>query len=135
MEIAQLCTSTSVAANHVSLSSEKHVSNMAGRTMIHIYTPEPMSLPSVNLLHLTEFKSLDKILKLMVNTTRSKVKSSSYHDVTHLQPPTNVLTKYQLPKPYGFYDIARTRLYRSRSIQQGQRSNQGHSMMLHIYNP
>ena len=28
-----------------------------------------------------------------------------------------------------------TRFYRSRSLQQGQRSNQGHTMMLHIYNP
>ena len=45
-----------------------------------------MSLPSVNLLQLTEFKRPDKILKLMV-------------------------------------------------IRQGQSSNQGHTMMLHTYNP
>ena len=31
-----------------------------------------------------------------------KVKSRSYHDVAHLHPLTNVPTKYQLPKPYGF---------------------------------
>ena len=49
---------------------------------MHTYTYMP--LPSVNLLHRTEFKSPDKILKLMVNTTRS---------------------------------------------------NQGHTMMLHTYNP
>ena len=36
---------------------------------------------------------------------------------------TNVLTKYQLPTPYGIQDIARTRFYRSRSLRQGQRSN------------
>ena len=44
-----------------------------------------MSLPRVNFLHLTEFKSPDKILKLMVNMTRSKVKSRSHHDVAHPQ--------------------------------------------------
>ena len=44
-----------------------------------------------------------------------KVKSRSHHDVAHLQPLTNVPTKYQLPTPYGFQDIARTRFYRARS--------------------
>ena len=51
----------------------------------------------------------------------------------HLQPLTNVPTKYQLPTPYGFRDTARTRFYRSRSLQQGQRSNQGQTMTLHTY--
>ena len=46
-------------------------------------------------------------------------------------PPTNVPTKYQLPTPYGLRDIARTRFYKSRSLQQGQRSNQGYTMTLH----
>ena len=64
---------------------------------------------------------------------RSKIKSRSRHDIAHLQPLTNVLTKYQLPTPYGFQDIARTRFYRS--PWQGQISNQGHTMMLHTYNP
>ena len=41
----------------------------------------------------------------------------------------------QLPTPYGFRDIARTRFYRSRSLRQGQRSNQGHTMTLHTYTP
>ena len=31
-----------------------------------------------------------------------KVKSRSHHDAAHLQPLTNVPTKHQLPKPYGF---------------------------------
>ena len=62
---------------------------------------------------------------------RSKVKSRSDHDAPHLHPLTNVPTKYQLPTPYGFQDIARTRFYRSRSLRQGQRSNQGQMMMLH----
>ena len=47
--------------------------------------------------------------------------------------PTNVPTKYQLPTPYNFREIARTRYYRSRSLRQGQRLNQGHTMMLHTY--
>ena len=40
---------------------------------------------------------------------RSKVKSRSDHDVAHLHPLTNVPSKYQLPTPYGFRDIVRTR--------------------------
>ena len=33
-------------------------------------------------------------------------RSKSDHDVAHLHPLTNVPTKYQLPAPYGFRDIA-----------------------------
>ena len=66
---------------------------------------------------------------------RSKVKASSHHDVAHLRPLINVHTKYQLPTPFGFQDIARTKFYRSRSLWQGQRSNQGHTMTLHTYTP
>ena len=54
-------------------------------------------------------KNPDKILKLIDTMTRSKVKSRSHHEVAHLQPPTNVPTKYQLSSPYGFRDTARTR--------------------------
>ena len=64
---------------------------------------------------------------------RSKVKLRSHHDIAHLHPLTNVPTKYQLPTPYGFRDIARTRFYRSRSLRQGQRSNQCHTMTLYTY--
>ena len=72
---------------------------------------------------------------MKVTTARSKVKSGSHHDAAHLQPLTNVPTKYQLPTPYSFRDIARTRFYRSRSLQQGQRSNQGQTMTMHTYTP
>ena len=78
---------------------------------------------------------MDKILKVKVTTARSKVKSRSHHDIAHLQPPTNVPTKYQVPTPYAFRDIAQTRFYRSRSLQQGQRLNQGYTMMVHTYTP
>ena len=49
-----------------------------------------------------------------------KVKSRSHHGVAHLHPLTNVPTKYQLPTPYGFRDIAQTRFSNSRSLPQGQ---------------
>ena len=45
--------------------------------------------------------------------------ADAHHD-SHLQPPTNVPTKYQLPTPYSFQDIAKTRFYRSKSLQKGQ---------------
>ena len=77
----------------------------------------------------------NKILTVKVTTTRSKVKSMSHHDTAHLQHLTNVPTKHQLPTPYGFRDIAQTRFYRSRSLPQGQRSNQGQTMTLHTYTP
>ena len=43
--------------------------------------------------------------------------------------PNNVPTKYELPTPYGFRDIARARFYRSRSQRQGQRS---HHVVSHL---
>ena len=57
------------------------------------------------------------------------------HDNTHQKPLTNVPTKHQLPTPYSFRDIVRTRFYRSRSLRQGQRSNPGQTMTLHTYTP
>ena len=44
----------------------------------------------------------DKIFKLKVTTTRSKVKSRSDHNVAHLHILSNVPTKYQLPTSYSF---------------------------------
>ena len=78
----------------------------------------------------------DNIFKLKVTTARSNDKSRSHHDVAHLHPLTNV--PYQVPTPYGFRDIARTKFYRSRSLDslwQSQRSSQGHTMTLHTYTP
>ena len=67
------------------------------------------------------------------------VKSRSYHDDAHLHPQTNVLTKHQLPTPYGcqdrWQDIAWTRFSSSRSLWQGERSNHGHTIMLYTYTP
>ena len=86
-----------------------------GHTMtLHTYNTRLMSLPNIN------FQPPYGFRKVKVTTTRSKVKSRSDHDVLHLHTLANVPTKYQLPTPYGFRDIAGTRFYRSRSLQQGQ---------------
>ena len=129
--------------------------------MLHTYNPPPMSLPSINFLHLTVTEiqpiqdfigqghygkakgqikvtiwlctptppnqcpyqvltsytlpflrySPNKIFKLKVTTAKSKVKSRSDHDVTHLHLQTNVPTKYQLSTPYGFWDTALTNFF------------------------
>ena len=80
-----------------------------------------MSLPSINFLHLT-VAEIQPRQGFIGQGHYGKVKSRSDHDVAHLQLLTNVPTKYQLPTPHGFRDIARTRFYRSRSLRQGQRS-------------
>ena len=72
--------------------------------------------------------SPDKILKVKITTAGTKVKSKSHHDAAHLPPPINVTTKYQLPMRNSCRDIAQTRYYRSRSLRQGQGSNQGQTM-------
>ena len=92
-----------------------------------------MTLTVLNLHQKTDPRC-KKILKVKVTTTSSKVKSRSHHDAAHLEPLTNVPTKHQHPTPYSFRDIARTRFYRSRSLRQGQKSNQGQTMF-HTYTP
>ena len=92
-----------------------------------------MSLPSIIFLHLTVSEIQPGQDFIGQGQARSKVKSRSHHDVAQLHPLTNVPTKYQLLTPYGFRDIARTRFYRSRSLWQGERSNQGHTITLHTY--
>ena len=103
------------------------------KIMMHTYNPYQASTS-----YTLEFQRycLDKILKVKVTTTRSKVKSKSHHDGAHLHPLTNVPTKYQLPTPYSFRDIARTRFSRSRSLSQGHYDKvKGHTMTVHTYTP
>ena len=102
--------------------------------MLHTYIPQPMFLPSINFVHLT-VSEISQVQDFIGQGHYNKVKSRSHHDVAHLRPLTNVPTTYQLPTPYGFRDIAQTRFYRSRSLQQGQRSNQGHTMTMHTHTP
>ena len=69
--------------------------------MLHTYNPQPMTLPSINFLYFMVSETvLDQYFKGQGHY--SKVKSRSHHDVAHLQFPTNLPTKYQLPRPYGF---------------------------------
>ena len=93
-----------------------------------------MTLTVLNLHQKTDPK-VQQDFKGQGHYDKVKVKSRSYNDTAHLQPLTNVPTKHQLPTPYGFRDIARTKFYTSRSLQQGQRSNQGQTMTLHAYTP
>ena len=81
-----------------------------------------MSLASINFIHLTVSEILPRQDFIVQGhyKARSQVKSRSHNDVAHLYPLNNVPTMYQLPKPFGFRDIARTGFYRSRSLLQGQ---------------
>ena len=86
-------------------------------THIHLHTPPNQCPYQVSPFYTlwNPRNSPDKILKLTVTITGLNVKSRSQNDVAHKHPRTNVPTKYQLPIPYGFWDIARTRFYRTRS--------------------
>ena len=99
-----------MAAEHT-LAEQKRLHQDA---YIHLHTP-----PNQRSYQVSTFYTLwiprngpDRILKLMVTMTRSKVKSRSQNDVAHLQSITNIPTNYQLSTPYGFHDIAWTRFYR-----------------------
>ena len=69
-----------------------------------------MSLPGINVQYLTfSEKRPGQDFKVQGHYSKTKGQTRSHHDVAHLQPPTNVPTKYQLPTPYSFRDIAHTR--------------------------
>ena len=93
------------------------------KIMMHTHNPKAMSLPTTNVLHFTILDIMSKQNFKEVTMARLKVKS-----------PTSVSTKYQLPTPYSFPDIGQKIHYRSTSLKQGQRSNQGHTMMCHALN-
>ena len=107
-----------------SRSLQQYQRSNQGQTMtLHTCIPNqcPYQVSTSYTLRLPRY-SPDKILQVKVTTARSKVKSRSHHDIVHLHYLTNVPTKYQLPTPHGFRDMAWTRFYRSRSLPQGQRS-------------
>ena len=52
-----------------------------------------------------------------------KVKLRSNYDEAQLHPLTSVPTKYELPTPYSFWDMARTRFFNVKVIT--ARSNHG----------
>ena len=81
---------------------QSHYGKVKSHTMVlHTYNPRGMSLPSINFLHLT-VSYIWPGQDCIGQGHYSKVKSRSHYDTTHLHPPTNVPTKYQLPTPYGF---------------------------------
>ena len=85
------------------------VKSRSHHDIAHLH-PQPMSLPSINFLHLM----ISEILPGQDFQTQghySKVKSRSDHDIAHLHPLTNVPTKYQLPTPYSFRDTGRTNFF------------------------
>ena len=95
-----------------------------------------MSLPSINYLHLMVSEIYPgQDFQTQGHHSKVKVQTRSDHDIAHLHLLTNFPTKYQLPTPYSFWNRARRRFTNSRSLQQGQRSNQGHTITLHAYNP
>ena len=106
-----------------------------GHTMtLHTYYPQPMSSPSIGFLHLTvsEIQPGQDFIG-QGHYGKGQIKVRPRHCTS--TPSTNVPTKYQLPTPYSFQDIARKRFSNSRSLRQGQRSNQGQTMTLHTYTP
>ena len=64
--------------------------------MLHTYNKCPYQVLTSHTLRFPRY-SPDKILQVKVTTARLKVKSRSHHDVAHLQLPTHVLIKSQLP--------------------------------------
>ena len=86
-----------------------------------------MSLLSINFLHLT-VSEIYPGQDFIGQGQYSKVKSMSRHDIAHLHPLTNVPTKYQLPPPYSFRDIARTRFYKVTTARSKVKSRSHHDV-------
>ena len=53
-----------------------------------------------------------RFFKVKVIPARSKVKSRLNYDEAQPHILTNVPTKYELPTPYGFRDMAQTRIFK-----------------------
>ena len=71
--------------------------------MLHTYNPKPMTLTSINFLHLkTSKKQPRQDFKTHGHYDKVKGQTKITHDVAHLQPLSNVPTKYQLPTLYRF---------------------------------
>ena len=92
-----------------------------------------MTLKVLNLHQKTNSK-VQQDFKGRGQYSKLKVQIKSHHNFVHLQPPTDVPTKYQVSTPYDFRDISWTKFCRSRSLWQGQRSNQGQTMTMHTHN-
>ena len=84
--------------------------------MMHTYTTTLLSLPNINFLHLI-VSEIRPGQGFKDQGHSDKVKGQITATSPHCTPPpiTNAPTKYQLPTPYGFQDMAPTRIKRSRS--------------------
>ena len=89
--------------------------------MLHTYTPKqcPYQVSTSYTLQFLRY-SPDNLYRLRSLQQGQRSNQGHIMTIAHLQPPANVPTKYQLPTPYAFRDIAWTRFYRARSLRQGQ---------------
>ena len=93
-----------------------------------------MSLTSINFLQLLRFQDIAQTRYYRSSSLWQVQRSNQGHTIAHLLPPTNVLTKYQLPTPYSFRNIAQTRFYRSRSLRQGSKvKSRSHYDVAHLH--
>ena len=79
--------------------------------------------------------SQDKILKLMVTMTRSKVKSRSHHDIAHLQQPTIGSYQVSTTNTLRFLKYSLDKILHVKVTTARSKVNKGHTMTLHTYNP
>ena len=93
--IGEICLKYS---NKTFWQSQSQILHQGHCMTLHTYTPnlKPITLPQF-----PRYKP-HNILKVKATKARSKVKSRSHHHIAHLDHPTNVPTKYQLPTLYGF---------------------------------
>ena len=66
---------------------------------MHTYNPQPMSLLSINFLHLT-VSEIQSGQDFIGQGHCGKVKSRSHHDVAHLHPLANVSNNLQVSSSY-----------------------------------
>ena len=103
---------------------------------LHTYNPRPSSLPSINFIHLTVL-SYSPRQDFIGQCHYSKVKDKIKIIPCRCRPRYPNQCSYQVSTSYTlqFPRYSPTRYYKSRSLRQGQRLNQGHIMTLHTYNP
>ena len=88
-----------ILKNKVTTARSNHYHTM----LLHNYIPN-VTLPSINLLHLTGY-SPDKIFKLKVTTARSNIKSRLHHDIAQLHyttPPPPQPMSHKVSTSYTF---------------------------------
>ena len=104
-----------------------------GHTMtLQTYNARPMSLPSINFLHLM-VSEIQPRQEFQTQGHYIKVKSRSHHNIAHLQPLTNVPTKYQLPTPYGLRYTPDKILQVKVTMAKSKVKSRSHHDVLHLH--